>query len=432
MAVTRSGLKVVRDAKMIRDLVEEELEATGGVFRLAPTWVGRPQIVVPGRRLKLRDDYMSQDVVVNERWLASATFADNGLANTFCPEDHGYSYMVIGGSMVMLKEALDVCGALLLGKGRKWDVLPKFFDNWHRIPFHMHPCDEHCAPGLVGKPESYYFPEELNLDRNAFPHTPIGVDPFYTDKQVLGYLMHYFKGDNRLTDLANTVNIVPGTGWYMPPCTLHAPGSLVTYELQAASDVSCIAESRVNDMVMPPDMLDRDLPVKVARDGMEAVCRYMLAMIRCRHSGNGDSFRAEYFRPPVTVLRTEEAAQSFVIYRTGRASEAKNPDLYSAKKTVVAAGREAHLTEPAAFGGIVLAGHGTIGVPGKRQLPVGAAGIFPDRDAIAGDELFVAAPAAGSVVIACQGEEDLRVYQHFASGSNPRACSLERPEHMPF
>lgn len=427
-----SACPSVTDPRRVRELVEREHERTGGVFRLAPAWVGRPQIVVPGRRIRLGDEYLSQDVAVNERWLASVTYADNGAYNRICPTDHGLSYLVIGGSRVLLRDALAVCGDLLLGTGRTWDVLPKFFDNWHRIPHHLHPCQEHCAPGLVGKPESYYFPEELNVDRNAFPATPMGVDPAYTDRQVLSHLRQYFKGDNRLTDLANTINLAPGTGWYMPPCTLHAPGSLVTYELQAASDVSCIPESRVNDAVMQPDLLDRDLPVKVATDGFEKVCEYLLSMIRCRNAGNGLNFRREFFRPPVVVRRDADASQSFVVYRTGPASEPTNPDRYSAKKTVVNGGREARFAERAAFGLIVLAGHGEVRVAGREGVPAASASLYPDRDTVYEDELFVAASAAASFAIAAAGEEPLRLYQHFASGSNPEAGSLAVPEWIPF
>lgn len=142
-----SELTPVTTAPKIRELVEREHERTGGVFRLAPTWVGRPGIVIPGRRIKLRDDYLSQEVAVNERWLASTTYADNGVYNRVCPPDHGLSWLVIGDAKVQLKEALAACGELLLGSSRRWDVLPKFFDNWHRIPNHLHPCDEHCSPG---------------------------------------------------------------------------------------------------------------------------------------------------------------------------------------------------------------------------------------------------------------------------------------------
>jgi hypothetical protein len=427
-----SGLRNVRGEKSVRDLIEREYERTGGIFRLAPTWVGRPQIIVPGRRIKLAKDYISQDVAVNERWLASVTYADNGVWNKVCPEDHGLSYLVVGDAKVLLRDAIQACGALLLGKGGTWDVLPKFFDNWHRIPLHLHPCQDHCSAGLVGKPESYYFPEELNVDRNAFPATPMGVDPAFSDRQVMNYLLHYFEGDNRLTDLANTINIIPGTGWFMPPCTLHAPGSLVTYELQAASDVSCIPESRVNDMVMPPDLIDRDIPVKIAKDGFEKVCGYILGMIRCANSGNGENFRREFFRPPARVLDTPDVSQSFVIYRTGKSSQARNPDLYSAKKTVVPAGRSVELVERAAFGAVVLGGHGAVSVPGKHVLPIGSASLYPDRDTLAGDEFFVAAGSAARFTLACGGLDDLRVYQHFASGANADAGALPVPEYLPF
>jgi hypothetical protein len=427
-----SQLDRVTEPGKIKTLVEREHERTGGVFRLAPTWVGRPGIIIPGRRIKLRDDYLSQDVAVNERWLASVTYADNGVYNRVCPPDHGLSYLVIGESRAQLKEALEVCGELLLGKGRVWDVLPKFFDNWHRIPNHLHPCDEHCTPGLLGKPESYYFPEELNMNRTAFPASPFGVDPTFSDTQILSYLRQYFKGDNRLTDLGNTINLLPGTGWFMPPCTLHAPGSLVTYELQAATDVTCIPESRVNDMVMPPDLIDRDIPVKVGKEGMEAVCRYILSMIRCRNSGNTDNFRKEYFRPPARIRGSDEGSQSYVIYRTGRASSPESPDLYSSKKTVVTPTRSLELEERAAFGAVVLSGHGSVGVPGREPLPIESASMFPTRDSPGGDEFFVAVGAARQVRLACASIEELHIYQHFASASNPETRRLKVPEYQTF
>ncbi len=422
----------VQDRARIKDMVEREYARTGGLFRLAPTWVGRPGIIVPGRRIKLQSDYMSQDVAVNERWLASVTYADNGASNALCPPDHGLSYLVIDSSKIQLKDAIDVCGALLLGKGRAWNVLPKFFDNWHRIPNHLHPCDEHCAKGLKGKPESYYFPEELNMNRNAFPSSCFGVDPAFSDEQILSYLTQYLKGDNHLTDLGNTIGLEPGTGWFMPPCTLHAPGSLVTYELQVASDVTCIPESRVNDMAMPRDLVDRDIPVKIEKDGIVEVARYVLSMMRCRNSGNGRSFRSEYFRVPVRVRQGSEGEQKWVIYRTGMASEKANPDLYSAKKTIVNEGMTMELSERAAFGAIVLGGHGTVQVEGKEPLPLECASMYPDRDSLGGDEFFVAADAARSFRIACRSIERLSVYQHFASGSSPEAQTLKVPELRQF
>ena len=424
-------MRRITDRQEIRRAVEEEIAKTGGIFRLAPAWVARPGIVQPGRRLKLNDEYMAHDLAVNERWLASATYADNGAYNGICPEDHGYSYIVTAGGRIMLKDAFAECPGLMLDN-KPWDVLPKFFDNWHRIPFHMHPCKNHVREGLVGKPESYHFPVELNMDRNAFPSTPIGVDPYYSDAQILDYLMAYFKGDNRLTDLGNTVNIIAGTGYYMPPCTLHAPGSLVTYELQTASDVSCIAESRVNDMPMPPDMVDRDLPVTIKDDGMAAVCEYMLRMIRCENAGNSDSFRKEYFRPPVRISGDEDASREYVVYRCGKASEKCNEDLYSAKKTSVYCKKTIRLAESAAFGAVVLRGSGRIFVEGRAPLHIESASMFLTRDECLEDEFFVAACAAGKARVACDSKEPLTLYEHFASNSNKDAASLPVPEYMKF
>ncbi len=321
----------------------------------------------------------------------------------------------------MLRRAFEVCPEIMLGgKGKQWDVLPKFFDNWDRIPNHLHPCQEHVREGLIGKPESYHFPLELNMNPNNNPATPFGCDPSYTDEQVLHYLSRYFKGDNRLTDLCNTINLIPGTGFYTPPCTMHAPGSLVTYELQVASDVSSIPESRVKDMVMPPDMLDRDLPVTVKKDGEKAVFEYLLSMVRCKNSGNAENFREEYFRPPVVVRDEDAGRQEFVIYRTGKASEAKNPDLYSSKHTTVCNSALFAMHENAAFGVIVLGGHGVFQVEGKEPVSVETAGIYQTRVQMGGDEVFVAACAAGRFNAQCSSIEDLSFYPAFCLGLESR------------
>ena len=97
---------------------------------------------------------------------------------------------------------------------------------------------------------------------------------------------------------------------------------------QVASDVTCIPESRVNDMVMPPDLIDRDIPAKIKIDGFERVCEYILSMIRCKHAGNFESFREEYYRPPAKIFEDKAGSQHFIIYRTGRSSDKINPDLW--------------------------------------------------------------------------------------------------------
>jgi len=423
--------EIISDRNQIKAAIEKEYARTGGIFRLAPAWVARPGIVQPGRRIKLKNECCRQNLSINERWLSSVTYSDNGIYNGICPEDHGLSYITMQNGKILLRDAMDICPEIMTS-GRPWDVLPKFFDNWHRIPFHIHPCDRHLSPGLKGKPESYHFPVELNINRNAHPMTAMGVDPFYTDPQILNYLNQYLRGDNHLTDIGNTINLIPGTGYFMPPCTLHAPGSLVTYELQAASDVSSIAESKVNDMPMPPDMLDRDIPVKAEKDGMEAVSRFILEMIHCENSGNRENFREEYFRPPVGVFGNGKAEQSYVIYRCGKASEPKNPDLYSAKRTQVMADESHAFSENAAFGVITLRGHGCLCVPGKEPVALESASMYDTRDECYADEAFVSASAARAFSAQCESREPLAFYQHFASGSNPESAALGTGEYFRF
>ena len=425
-----SALKHVTGGKAVRELVEMEMDRTGGIFRLSPAWVARP-MMLPGRRMKLADEYISQALSVTERWFASITCADNGAYNSLCPEDHGLSYIVAGDRRVSLRDAVQHAGDLLLG-GRTWDVLPKFFDNRNRIGHHVHPCQEHLRQGLLSKPESYYFPPELNMNRCEFPATAMGIDSTYTDEQIRRYLNRYSKGDNRLTDLGNLINLIPGTGWFMPPCTFHAPGSLVTYEVQAASDVCCVPESRVNDSVMDRGLLDKDLPVTVAKEGEDAVFEHILSIARCRNSGNGENFRQQYFRPPVCIFEEEAGRQSFIVYRCGKASDGHNPDLFSAKKTGVVSGCSLDLRENAAFGAVILAGHGRMWVEGKEPVPIETASMFPTRDHIGGDEVFIAAGAAGRVKVECKSLEDLSIYQHFASSSNPEAGRIAIPDYEPF
>jgi len=99
---------------------------------------------------------------------------------------------------------------------------------------------------------------------------------------------------------------------------------------------------------------------------------------------------------------------------------------------VVASGRVLELQEKAAFGAIVLSGHGTVAVDGRKPLAVESASMFPTRDALGGDEFFVAAGAAAKFRLACASIESLHVYQHFASGSNPEARNIAVPEHRMF
>ena len=60
--------------------------------------------------------------------------------------------------------------------------------------------------------------------------------------------------------LAGPMPLKPGTGWLIPPCVLHAPGSLVTYEPQWGSDVFGMYQSMVEGRAVPRSLLTKDFP----------------------------------------------------------------------------------------------------------------------------------------------------------------------------
>src|ERR1700677_4592346 len=163
--------------------VRRAVEANDGLLRLAPTWVPR-SFLMPGRRIKLAPEdiyaYGAHRGGIDERWFASTTPA----AHENRVEDEGYSYVVHGGKRVFtLKEAVDLEGAKLVGdaiwsKYKRWPVYSKFFDNLGPIPHHMHQNNAQAAKvGQQGKPESYYFPPQLNFTGNNFPYTFFGLEP---------------------------------------------------------------------------------------------------------------------------------------------------------------------------------------------------------------------------------------------------------------
>src|SRR5262245_38048767 len=74
-------------------LIKQVLSASGGILRLAPTWVPR-SFLMPGRRLKLAPSDLyalgAHRGGIDERWFSSTTPA----ANAGAPWDEGLSYVV--------------------------------------------------------------------------------------------------------------------------------------------------------------------------------------------------------------------------------------------------------------------------------------------------------------------------------------------------
>ena len=138
---------------------------------------------MPGARLKLaRQDLYALGTHrggIDERWFSSTTAA----ANEGAPPDEGLSYVVHESERFTLKDAIaahgpEMIGASLWNTYKRWPVYSKFFDNLGPIPHHMHQSQAQAKlVGQEGKPESYYFPPQLNWTGNHFPYTFFGLEP---------------------------------------------------------------------------------------------------------------------------------------------------------------------------------------------------------------------------------------------------------------
>ena len=199
---------------------------------------------------------------IDERWFASTTEA----ANDNRTPDEGLSYVTFEKQRFTLRDAVAEGGAgwsaaPCFDKYKRWPVYSKFFDNMGPIPHHMHQKFEHAAlTGQEGKPESYYFPPQLNNVDNNFAYTFMGLEPGTTRQQLRRCLEDWDKGDNGILDLSAAYRLKRGTGWLIPPGVLHAPGSLCTYEPQWGSDVFGMFQSLVEGREVPWALLVKDVP----------------------------------------------------------------------------------------------------------------------------------------------------------------------------
>ena len=82
--------------------------------------------------------------------------------------------------------------------------------------------------------------------------------PGTTKEDIVRCLERWNEGDNGILDLSKAYRLKPGTGWLVPPCVLHAPGSLVTYEPQWGSDVFGMYQSLVEGRAVPWALLVKD------------------------------------------------------------------------------------------------------------------------------------------------------------------------------
>ncbi len=398
---------------MSKAILERAMEQGGGILRLAPTWVPR-SFCIPGRRIKLHpDDYYAlggNRGGLDERWLSSTTPADNGPLTS--PHE-GLSFLVFadGGhpQKVLLREAVAelkdaLIGARLWRDYGGWPIYSKFFDNQGALPHHVHHRQEHAAKvGQVGKPEAYYFPPQLNNHGGDFPYTFFGFEPGVTRAQVRQCLLDFKKGDNKLTNLSRAYRLQPGTGWDVPPGILHAPGSLCTYEPQRASDVYAMYQSLVGQQIVPEELLWKDTPSEHQGD-----VDYLMEVLDWE-ANTDPAFAQNHFMAPRPVrpeaeMRDAGYSDQWICYRS--------PAL-SAKELTVLPGRSVRIQDAAAYGLVLMQGHGRMGV-----WPVETPALIRFGQ-LTHDEYFVSEAAArAGVLIENQSPTDpLVMLKHFGPGN---------------
>ena len=343
-------------------ITQKALTQGEGILRLAPTWVPR-SFCVPGRRIKLHpDDYYVLGGVrggIDERWLSSTTPAKNG---PLTGEYEGLSFIIFNDGnteeRVLLKDAIDelkgeIIGDRLWNKYKSWAMYSKFFDNMGPLPHHIHHNDEHAAKiGQLGKPEAYYFPPQLNNHGGDFPYTFFGIAPGTTKEQIKECLMNFTKGDNKLTNYSQAFRLEPGTGWDVPPGMLHAPGSMCTYEPQKASDVFAMYQSLVNEAIIPEELLWNGTPPDRIGDYDQ-----LMEVIDWELNTNPNILETRFMAPkPVKAVAEMEAEgylENWICYRS---------EAFSAKELTIAPGKTVTIKDSAAYGIIMMQGHGKMGI----------------------------------------------------------------------
>jgi len=394
----------------VRHLASDALTEGGGLFRLSPTWVPR-SFLQPGRRLKLHPaDYYALGTDrggIDERWFASTTAA----ANEGAPPDEGLSYCVFGGERFTLKDAIAEIGAETVGEhiwntyGR-WPVYSKFFDNMGPIPHHMHQNGQQAQlVGQEGKPESYYFPPQMNAIGNNFPYTFFGLEPDTRQQDVVGCLDRWNEGDNGILDLSKAYRLKPGTGWLVPPCILHAPGSLVTYEPQWGSDVFGMYQSMVEGRAVPRSLLTKDFPEEKHGDNA-----YLVEALDWE--ANVDpNFKDSHYLEPIVAAEEDGWVDKWIVY-----GKVDGQQLFTAKELTVQPGGRCTISDDGAYGWITVQGAGRIG---KLRLQTPAMIRYGEMTE---DEVFVTARAAAAgVEVENTGTEPMVSLRYFGPAAQPDA-----------
>lgn len=388
--------------EVVDEKIKKTFEEGEGIFQLAPAFVTRT-FNLPGNRLKLHpDDYYAFGIkagAVMERWFSSVNRTRN---NNLERHDEGLSYIQTkNGKQFLLKDAVKILGERLIGeelqnKYGTWPIFAKFFDYRNPLYFHFHPKEEVAKRvGCSAKPECYYFPPQLNNHAGVRPSTYFGFNSGVTKDMVREKLENFEAADTRITSLSRAYDLELGTGWYVPAGVLHAPGSLLTYEPQWSTDLNCVFENVVCGETYEKHFLNDICP-----EDVENTVDYIMDAVDWDKNFDPD-FKEHYFRPPVMLpQKTKNMTEKWICYGN---------EYITAKEVTVLPGSEALLADRAAYGCVIIQGHGKFGVYDAEAVNMMRVGDLTK------DEYFVSKKSAveGVRIINQSLVEPMVILQHF-------------------
>jgi hypothetical protein len=225
--------------------------------------------------------------------------------------------------------------------------------------------------------------------------TYFGFDPDVTKEMVRERLLLFEKGDNRITELSRAYRIELGTGWYTPPGVVHAPGSYLTYEPQWNSDVNSVYENITSNEVYLYSFLVENCPEDKKRD-----IDYVMGLMDWEKNVD-PHYKKNYFRKPIVCGNSnEQFTEKWVIYAN---------DYVGAKELTIQPGQTVTVKDGAAYGCIIIQGHGKFGVYDAE------ASVMLRFGQASNDEYFVSEAAAKEgVTISNQSQfQPMVILKHF-------------------
>lgn len=337
-----------------KSVYKKVLDKGDGVLQMVPNWVPRP-FFSPGKRIRLHpDDYYAMGMkagAIVERWFSSITKVETDSSI----ENLGMSFVNVDSDpakKILFKDLIDALGEELIGKTLMdkygtWPMYSKFYDYNEPLFHHVHHGEEACKRvGVLPKHEHYFFPKQYNNHLGKRPTTFFGFDPSVTKEEVKERLSKFETQDGRILELSRAFQIELGTGWFTPAGVVHAPGSVCTYEPQWNSDVMALWENVVDGEIFNYDWLSAYLPAGKERDldAIVDVADWELNTL--------PNYRETFFRPPVLDKKGDGYVQNWICYGN---------DYVAAKELTVEPGAKVKISDGAAYGCLVVQGHGELG-----------------------------------------------------------------------